>query len=78
MNISRLILHSLPLNHFTTYPENISSVMLPDVNEAAVKNIFPERLSVVLVGKKESIMEQFKDSGLGPIKELDFEGNQVS
>jgi zinc protease len=75
-NVTRLILHSLRLDHFESYPDQVSSVTLPDVNEAAINSIFPERLSVLLVGDKNVILEQFKDRN--NILELDFIGNPLS
>ena len=67
-NIAGKIIFNLPDDYFKSYIENISSVSLDDVNKAAVENIFPDRMTTVLVGDKEKLLEQLKGNEFGEVE----------
>ena len=70
-NIAGKIIFNLPDDYFKSYIENISSVSLDDVNKAAVENIFPDRMTTVLVGDKEKLLEQLKGNEFGEVEVYD-------
>lgn len=74
-SISRMILYDLPDDHFSKYIRNIGNIAVEDVNKAAENYIFPEKLTVLIVGSRDEILRQFKDSE--EIIELDMEGYPV-
>lgn len=77
MNLTGKIIHNLPDNYFDTYLDRVKAVTLEEVNKTAEKNIFPDKVKIVVVGDKEKLLEQFKDLNLGKITEVDYEGNLV-
>lgn len=76
-NLAGIILHSLPDNYFNTYLQNVNSVSMENVNDAAVKHISPEQVVTVLVGEKDKIMNQINELKLGEVIEVDERGNQL-
>jgi len=70
-NIAGKIIFNLPDDYFKSYIENISSVSLDDVNKAAVENLFPDRMTTVLVGDKEKLLEQLKGNEFGEVEVYD-------
>lgn len=74
-NIESLVVHSLPLDELKVYEEKLHSVTHEEIRQAALDNIFPEEMFVVICGEKESITKQLKDElGVDAI-ELTHEGN---
>lgn len=76
-NVTGKIIHNLPEDYFDTYLDNVNSVTIEEVNAAAVKYIHPDESIITVVGKKEIIMPQLKDLGLGDITEVDIKGRRV-
>lgn len=76
-NIIGLIIHSLPVDYFETYTDEIRKVTLERVIKAAEDNLHPDKLAVIIVGNKEKIKDQIK--GIHPSKfvELDEKGNEL-
>lgn len=70
-NLSLLAIHDLPLNYFNYYLENINRVSIEEINAAAVNNIKVEELSIVLVGEKDRLMNDFQSKNFSNIKFLD-------
>jgi len=67
------IIYGLPDDYFETYIQNIKSVKLPEVNEAASKSILPGSLLTVLVGDYKKISEQLKTDKYGEIVKLNYQ-----
>ena len=67
-NIVGKIIFNLPDDYFRNYIENINSITLEDVNKAAVENIFPDRMTTILVGDKIKLLEQLKSSEFGEVE----------
>ena len=76
-NLAGLILHSLPDNYFNTYLQNVNSVSMDSVNDAAKKYISPEQVITVLVGEKDKIINQLDELKLGEVIEVDERGNLI-
>ncbi len=73
-NIVGQILHSLSEDYFKQYPERISKVTRDEVNRAAQDNLFPDRLTTVIAGNKDKIIDQLREVYKGEITELDANG----
>jgi zinc protease len=77
INTSRIILHSLPSDHYDKYIETVNKLTLQDINKAAGKYIYPDKLTVVLVGDKNILIPQLEEAGLNNITELDYKGDRL-
>ncbi|MCJ7552730.1 MAG: insulinase family protein [Ignavibacteriaceae bacterium] len=75
-NLTTKIIHSLPDNYFNTYIENVSAVNSDQVKEAAQNLIHPEEAFCVIVGDKNKLYSQLKDTGL-KIVEVDYKGREI-
>ena len=67
-NIAGKIIFNLADDYFRNYIENINSITLEDVNKAAVENIFPDRMTTILVGDKIKLLEQLKSNEFGEVE----------
>jgi zinc protease len=67
------IIYGLSDDYFETYIQNIKSVKLPEVNEAASKSILPGSLLTVLVGDYKKISEQLETDKYGEIVKLNYQ-----
>lgn len=76
-NLANRVIHNLPDTYFNDYIDNIKSVTLEDVYEAAKTNILPDRLTILAVGDKSKILPGLEGLGMGPVTELDSDGNIV-
>ncbi len=65
------VIYDLPDDYYDKYINNINSVSIDEVNEAAAKNIFPDSAMTVLVGDKDKLLAQLKDDNFGEIKVVD-------
>jgi zinc protease len=75
-NITAQIIHSLPDDYFKTYIDEIRSVTVERVLEAAENNIFPDKLTTVIVGNKEGIIGQLEKNFNQELTELDVKGEE--
>jgi len=67
--LTRMFIHQLPENHFQTYLEKIRRVSLEQVNQASLKNIFPDQMITVLVGDKSKLSSQFAPESIVEVNE---------
>jgi len=67
----------LPDDHFDTLADRINGLTLEQLNEAARRLIQPKQVVWIVVGDKESIEEGLKDLELGPVYEIDADGNII-
>jgi len=70
-NIVGKIIFNLPDDYFRNYIESINSISISAVNKAGVENIFPERLTTVLVGDKAKLLEQLKSNEFGEVEVIE-------
>ncbi|GBD87231.1 peptidase M16 inactive domain protein [bacterium BMS3Abin03] len=61
------VIFDLPDDYFDTYIDNIKAVILEGVNEAAVKYIKPDVVSIILVGDKDKLKKQLSTDGFGDV-----------
>ncbi len=67
--MSRMFIHQLPDNHFQTYLEKLRRVSIEQVNQASLKNIFPDQMITVLAGDKNKLAAQFSHEDLAEVNE---------
>lgn len=72
VNLSSLGIHSLPLNYFDTFIDNINSVNKDEINFEAIK-LSQQALQIVLVGDKKIISENLNQKDF-KIIEVDDQG----
>jgi len=76
-NLILLSLHSLPDEYFNTYIQKIDSTSKNEIEQAALKNILNDNLTIVVVGNKKVIKPQLESVWKNEIIELDKEGNKI-
>lgn len=76
-NISAKILFDLPNDYFEKYIENINAVTKQDVESTAINSIQNDNLITLLVGDKNLLKEQLKNSN-SDIFEVDFNGEIIN
>ncbi len=69
-------LYHLPKNYYRNYRDNVMKVSASDIRAAARKYIRPDRLSIVLSGNSQEIMDKLKK--FGPVEVFDAEGNKIN
>ena len=74
-NLNTLVIHDLQDDYFNTYLENITRVTKDEIIKTSEWALMPEKMSIVLVGDRESIREQIGSKY--EIVELDIEGNKL-
>ncbi|MEO8399223.1 MAG: pitrilysin family protein, partial [Ignavibacteriaceae bacterium] len=78
-NLSSKIIHSLPDDYFNTFIKNIHQVTIDDVTASAKRNIFPDKLVIVVVGDKDNIVDSLKRLKISDeILELNLEGKIIN
>lgn len=77
-NLSLLAIHGLPLNYFDSYVDNILNISIDEVQKAAVDNIKLNELSIVLVGDKNKLLNEFLTSEFGEVKIVNHNGEVVN
>jgi zinc protease len=70
------ILYNLPDNYFDTYIHNINSVSKDEVDKAAKEFVFNDKLSIVLVGDKNLLMQKLEELKI-EVVEVDLFGEAV-
>jgi zinc protease len=76
-NLAMIAIHNLPLDYFNTYVENILAVSPEQVKDAAVNNIKLDELSIVLVGDKNKLLEEFLVKSAGEVKVINQRGEKI-
>jgi zinc protease len=75
--LSGLLVFGLPLEYYRTYIPRIMLVTAEDVQRVARKYVRPDRVSIVVVGDIQKIRPTITALGLGPLKQVDMEGNPL-
>ena len=73
-NLASLVLHSLPDNYFDTYIDNIRDLKIEDINVAALDNVHPDKLSILVVGDKNLALPQLKSLNISEVIQPDMWG----
>jgi zinc protease len=71
-NLTAKYIFSLPDDYFNNYIEKIRSVSLEEINQAAEKNIFPEKSIILIVGDKNRVLSQLEKLNLGEVKQINY------
>jgi zinc protease len=74
-NLTNMVIYDLPDDYYDTYINKIKKVELEEVEAAARNNIFPDKLFVLAVGDKKTVLPQLKGISEGNIIELDYDAN---
>lgn len=75
--IAGLYIYGLPLDYYRKLPEQIEAVTPNQVEVVSKKYFKPEEMVVVTVGDKAKIKPELEKLNLGPIIELDIDGNPL-
>jgi len=77
MRLASGIANGLPDSELETLPAAVKQVSLPQAQQAVGKYLLPENLAVLVVGDKAAILPELQKLGLGPVVEVDKQGNPV-
>lgn len=72
--IGSVALYRLQQNYFQMYIEQIRSVSIDEVNQAARSYIYPSKVTIAIVGDVGRIKAPLVNLGLGEVIEIDHEG----
>jgi zinc protease len=75
-NISLINHFDLPKDYFNTYIQRMKDLSLIDVSEAALNNVIPEQLTILILGSEKLLDENLKKLGDEFII-MDSEGNPI-
>jgi predicted Zn-dependent peptidase len=73
--LSGLLIFGLPLEYYRSYIPRIMRVTAEDVQRVGRKYVRPDRVSVVVVGDVGKIRADIKALSLGPLEQVDMQGN---
>ena len=76
-NLSLLYLYNLPDDYFDIYIPRIEYTTIDDVRDAANANVYPDKLTILIVGNREIIRTQLAEITNEPVIEVDIYGNVI-
>jgi predicted Zn-dependent peptidase len=71
--LRELVLYDLPDDYFNGFIQNVLSVSRDDVERVAKKYIDPDKLAIVIVGDRETILKGLEALDLGPVRAMTLE-----
>ncbi|NIM51257.1 MAG: insulinase family protein [Gemmatimonadales bacterium] len=74
-SIAQIVRFGLDDQYFETYADNVRGLKLRQIQSAAANVIYPDKLVWVVVGDREKIEAGIRELGLGPMYEIDADGN---
>ena len=74
-SISDIAEYGLPDDYFATYPAKVEALTLAAVNQAAKDVIHPDKVVWIVVGDRAKIEQGLRDLDIGPVREIDADGN---
>ncbi len=74
-SIGDIVRFGYPDDYFNTYTEKIRSLGLGQVQAAANKTLYPDRIIWVVIGDKQKIEAGIRELNFGPVQEIDADGN---
>jgi predicted Zn-dependent peptidase len=72
------VLYGLPDDFFSTFAKKVEAVTADDVMRVAKEHLDPAKLSMVIVGDRQSVEEQLRASPLGAFDEVDGDGHLIT
>jgi zinc protease len=76
-DLASILEYGLPDDYWDTYPEELNSLTLEQVKQAAANTLNPTKLTWVVVGDRARIEDELRDLGIGDIRLIDVDGNPV-
>ncbi len=74
-SISEIVEYGLPDDYFATYPGKVRALTLSDINRAAGAVLHPDKVVWIVVGDRAKIEQGLRDLNIGPVREIDADGN---
>ncbi len=74
-SLVEMVQYNLPEDYWHTYADEVRSLTLEDVRDAAEQTIHPDRVVWVVVGDRSQIEESVRELGLGEIHYVDADGH---
>ncbi|MCX2841417.1 insulinase family protein [Microbulbifer thermotolerans] len=75
--VASMVTYERPLNYMNGYAELIRNTDLETIHDLARQIIKPDQFTWVIVGDKKKIEEKIRSLNIGPIAELDADGNRM-
>ncbi len=72
--LADLVVHDLPDDHYDRLRQEVLDVDLDAVNAAAATRLRPDDLVAVVVGDASAVVDELRETGLGPVEVLTDEG----
>ncbi len=72
------VFYELPVEEIGTFSERVQSVRPDDIQRVARAHVYPDRLSVVLVGNARAFLSQLKAAGFGQVEVIPGEQLDLS
>jgi zinc protease len=72
-----VVVYGLPLNYFDTYVSSIEAVTQNDLRRVAARYVHPERMTIVIVGDRQTIEQPLRALGTAEIVIRDITGATV-
>ena len=76
-SIGEIVQYGLDDHYFETYADAVRALGVDPVQSAAESVLHPDRLVWVVVGDKASIQQGIRELGIGPMYEIDGDGNVI-
>ncbi|WP_193162635.1 M16 family metallopeptidase [Microbulbifer hainanensis] len=76
--VSGMVTYDRPLDYMDGYADRIRNMDLASVRTMAQETVKPDQFIWVVVGDKQKIVDGIRDLDIGPINEIDADGNPVS
>ncbi|MEJ2367095.1 MAG: pitrilysin family protein [Acidobacteriota bacterium] len=75
--LTEAALYGLPDDALEVFPVKVGRLSLDQARDIAAKYIHPDRLAIVVVGDREAVLPALEKLDIGPVVELDKEGNPL-
>jgi len=76
--LSDVVLYGLPDDTLEAFPKQVMAVKASEVSRLGAKLILPDDLAIVVVGDAKVVKPELEKLQLGPVVELDKEGNPIA
>lgn len=73
--INKMIRYDLPDDFWITYFDNIRTIEVSQVHDAAIKFLKPEEIIWIVVGDVNKIRDKIEESNIGDVRLMDVDGN---
>lgn len=77
-SISNIVRYGYADDYYQTYAKRLNDLSYEDVRDAAKKALYPDNFVWIVVGDKEKVEGGLKELGLGDVRYLDADGNDLT